>query len=351
MDTHLRPFWKLKVRHVSTSLADKALVESSYRFLFTRNPYDRLWSVYVDKFILPDNYFWKTYSPKIKTLTYGQEKSAQNVKPPSSLGKFDSKGVRNALLRHQNKTARRNLMTDSSIVIVASTHDVKTEAPVARAKIATSRKQPTECVNVTFQEFLEYIVNVAALSSGMALDDHFRPVHYGCNPCKFRPDFIGQMETMKEDNEKILHRMHLEHVFPRASMVSHAEQEIAMLIDFNFHIVVKLRFQRHCVSLVDLEQRLVKAFVINGYITEDSERVLEKRLPLGQSGLKRAVLEVLHGANRTSSEMKAQRQRKKIEAFQEIPLSLLHGIHQVFYWDFVLFGYEEFPSEIFSRTH
>jgi hypothetical protein len=67
-------------------------------------------------------------------------------------------------------------------------------------KFGGRAKYSPPCQTVTFQEFLQYIVYVASgEGTAHALDDHFRPVHYGCNPCKYEPDFVGHMETMRND--------------------------------------------------------------------------------------------------------------------------------------------------------
>nr|KAG5691883.1 hypothetical protein BaRGS_033246 [Batillaria attramentaria] len=80
------------------------------------------------------------------------------------------------------------------------------------------------------------------------MDDHFRPVHYGCNPCLFRPDFIGKIETMKQDSLHVLRRMRLDDALIDTLSTSHVQHEISMLIEFNFELVVKRRRQHQRVS-------------------------------------------------------------------------------------------------------
>ena len=57
-------------------------------------------------------------------------------------------------------------------------------------------KVATKTNNVTFIEFLKYIVTS---SNYLALDPHWRQCELLCFPCSFKYDFIGHFETLVED--------------------------------------------------------------------------------------------------------------------------------------------------------
>ncbi|KAK7109597.1 carbohydrate sulfotransferase 9-like isoform X2 [Littorina saxatilis] len=355
LDTHLLKLKKLKVRDVTKNALDRALVKRSYRFLFTREPFARLWSVFIDKFLLPDNYFWSAYSPAIKKSVYGPEKvknpgSRSRQKAPAGIIDIKRPLVKPPAAAAVFRAAVQNVNNQN----VAAPPPVSTARPAAFTYVREQNlpapiRKPVRCFNVTFSEFLQYIVNVANQRSGKALDDHFRPVHYGCNPCLFNPDFIGKIESMRTDSEEVLRRMGLEFLLPELSNSSHVEQEMNMLTDFNFEIVIKKKLQKSCVTHAGLESRLIRAFVYNGYLTEEDERFLQSRIPLGLKRFKQVVLDLYKKSGRTSADVKRQRTRYKQEAYKGLPKPLLDSLQKVFHWDFVLFGYEPFPSEIFGR--
>ncbi|KAK7476576.1 hypothetical protein BaRGS_00032194 [Batillaria attramentaria] len=344
-ETHLSPLKRLKTRDVSNNTSDRQLVESSYRFLFTREPYARLWSVYVDKFLLPDNYFWNHFAPKIKSSVYAiAHRKAVTRKQVNITAQSPSK---------QNSTGRRLLSLEARQTEWGNrlrgndAHMFQSQQRFApKQQQALIQKY---CPTVTFHDFLQYIVHVATMQSGQALDDHFRPVHYGCNPCKFRPDFVGKIETMKEDSQQVLRRMRLDDIMDDLNPTDHVQQEINMLIDFNFQLVVKRKFQRTCVTDKELELRLIKAFIINGYIPGNSETILEKQLPLDQQAFEEAVLKLYRDSHRTSADIRQQRKGMKVKAYEKIPLDLLHSIRNIFRWDFELFGYDPEPPELFRK--
>ena len=62
-------------------------------------------------------------------------------------------------------------------------------------------KVATETNNVTFTEFLTYL-----LSDGnpMIRDGHWKQVANLCCPCAFDFDFIGHFETLQEDADYLL---------------------------------------------------------------------------------------------------------------------------------------------------
>ena len=61
---------------------------------------------------------------------------------------------------------------------------------VARRPNATARSRA--CGNdVTFREFVEYIVQHSEWTGSDQLNGHWRPIQYVCDPCQFKPHFIG----------------------------------------------------------------------------------------------------------------------------------------------------------------
>ena len=59
--------------------------------------------------------------------------------------------------------------------------------------------------NVTFQEFLKFVIHVYDMKgSGAKFDEHWQIVHTLCTPCSMKYDYIGKMETLVEDANQVL---------------------------------------------------------------------------------------------------------------------------------------------------
>ena len=65
----------------------------------------------------------------------------------------------------------------------------------------------TETNNVTFTEFLTFILSV---SNPLTRDVHWRQIHQLCFPCAFEFNFIGHFETLEEDAAYLLKKAGLD---------------------------------------------------------------------------------------------------------------------------------------------
>ncbi|XP_067648895.1 uncharacterized protein [Haliotis asinina] len=273
-DTHLLKYKYIK--EIPLIPATENAIMSTFRFMFAREPYTRLWSVFVDKFVLPDNFFWRQYGPEIKR----------------------------------------------------------------------SRKDGTEgklCDPVSFQEFLRYIANYGT-ENAAKLDDHYRPLHYGCNPCTLKPNFVGKLETMGADSRYILEKLGISWISDIHNHESRIKEEMSMLVKFNYKVH---RLLSSCVSYSDLAARLWKAFQINGYIPANAEMTLTGEASKKEDSFFAHVWKVFKEGNRTSNEMAMQKTAMKLQAYKDVPIDVLKGIQRVFKMDFELFGYDPEPADIF----
>ncbi|XP_050409139.1 uncharacterized protein LOC126824037 isoform X2 [Patella vulgata] len=279
MEAHLSPKFKMADHNFRYPL-DQRLIMSTRRFMFVREPFTRLWSVYIDKFILADNYFWSFYGPKVARI--------------------------------------------NNMVIL----------PALKP-----------CYHFTFRHFINFVVATGVNPDDM--NDHIRPIHRLCNPCDFKPHFVGKLETMTSDSDIVLNSMNVTWGEPTSGKDHRTYQEMKTIIEFNFHIVKDLRLLSRCLNPVSLGKRLLRAFVLNGYIPLSEESVLIEKLPLMKERLLDLVWGVYRSTNRTQAMVKAQRQELKIKAFQTIPLQLMHKLQQIYLMDFELFDYRLDPPEFF----
>ena len=58
--------------------------------------------------------------------------------------------------------------------------------------------------NVTFPEFVEYIITTHRKHGYDALNEHWNSMHQLCNPCRVKYDFIGKMDSLIQDSDVVL---------------------------------------------------------------------------------------------------------------------------------------------------
>ncbi|KAL8580588.1 hypothetical protein ACOMHN_046791 [Nucella lapillus] len=146
---HLTPFNQsrpLALAYVTRMLRPG---DEEFRFMFTRNPYTRLWSVYIDKFVLPDFFFWSKHASAI---------------------------IDGRLKKMFPKQKRRYI---------------------------------NMCSDISFEEFVQYAVGDPSSPSWHS-NDHILPISKTCNLCSFDPNFIGSgylsPEVMWEKRPPLLTR-------------------------------------------------------------------------------------------------------------------------------------------------
>ena len=132
-----------------------------YKFVFVREPLDRLISAYRDK-ILAD--------------------------PAYHIGDY-------ILKHHRTKRPLSNNSMSQSTSVPSSTSR-STIVPSAINATVSSDEKPT------FAEFVDYVL--AQRSAGKRLDRHWLPQSELCSPCLIDYDFVGHQETLHADAEHVL---------------------------------------------------------------------------------------------------------------------------------------------------
>ena len=61
------------------------------------------------------------------------------------------------------------------------------------------------CSSDLFSAFVSYVVRSA--SDPLSLNQHWRPQHLICDPCRIHYDFIGHYETLDTDADHVLRRI------------------------------------------------------------------------------------------------------------------------------------------------
>ena len=82
-----------------------------------------------------------------------------------------------------------------------------------RYRKGLSQEEYAKGENVTFQEFVDYLILLHDNYSDKKFDEHWQVMHTLCTPCKMKYNFIGKMETLVEDANYILKQLGVENLF------------------------------------------------------------------------------------------------------------------------------------------
>ncbi|KAK7474592.1 hypothetical protein BaRGS_00034176, partial [Batillaria attramentaria] len=291
---------------------ERALLFSTTRVLFSRDPWSRLWSGFVDKFVLPDS--WLDHGLAI---------------------------LRMRLRMHSKDPKKRSLL--ESLILKSGGHD---------SFINMTRKKNFQCADdVTFAEFLYYalVVNPNA---------HWSPVHEVCSPCVLKPQVLGKMETFSQDASYVLGTSGLGHFLQNYSHAGHVTNELQTILDYHMHLWPRRQDKLHnCLDILGMGRRLWLAFQYNGYIpltTSFPEQVLKTELI--NVTIVEARDRVLGHVNAAASKERLSesewvdlRRRIMVSAYRAVPRELLELVQKRFKWDFELFDYDPEPVDIFHH--
>lgn len=260
---------------------DSQFIKHSLRVMTVRDPYTRLWSAYIDKFLLPD--FWFTKGTAI-------------------------------VRRTRQKPNVRSLQCG---------HDV------------------------TFPEFIEWVVTVGHDFRYLNQDKHWLPATDICDPCFFKPDIIGKQESFMQDFTYTLKEINLDYLLPKIESVNPTEFEIKEEIDYNFKIFPRVS---KCTDKYELSKRLWTAFILNGYLP--SEEIFPSDIyseSLNAESFYELVKDVRERYNITKAQKKSKRKHALVTAFKQIPEKHMKLIQKLYEHDFEIFSYDSHPKYFYEN--
>ena len=317
---------------------EPAFLHERFKFMFVREPYHRLWSAYVDKFLLPD--LWHVDGNKIL-------RHRANV--TSKLEHTDARNVKRVFKRSVKlettdaKTSNRSKSLTALTNHSSSMTDAKEQNEKHDVTKDTRKKQCSD--DVTFTDFLDYVTSEKPLR----LNEHYRPYHFLCSPCIFRPQVIGKMETFEEDSGNILQRLNLSWVGKEVGTTEErALHEMKMLINDNFN-EIRSYFFKGCINSTGLAWRLWKAFQINGYLPRNVSFPLRPGQSVTMTQFRDLVFSTYRHTGVTSKQFwRDQKTRAFVDAYREVPDRVLEKVRKVFDADFRLFDYDPYPELVYS---
>ncbi|GFO43586.1 carbohydrate sulfotransferase [Plakobranchus ocellatus] len=271
------------------------------RFTVARDPFSRLLSAYLDKAYLPD--FWSSEMLSI----------ARKLKPGKEIAKEDF------LRLHFDQMADR----------------------FDRQSWNTSTAGERSCGKyVTFAEFVN--------GSYGRLEPHWMPLSMICNPCKFNVTHLSYMETFTEDARALLTPLGLEGVLDHLDGDAQVEEELRMIVDYNFW---KYKYSRHiqrCSTTHELAYRLWKNFQWRGYIDPDTIYIplLRQDVDFVKENLRKQLASARIKGLKDRAKLKAAKADFKKKAFLTLSIDMFRKLESKYKLDFRFYGFEKSKEEL-----
>lgn len=266
-------------------LAQKITIGSSikptFKFMFTRNPYTRLFSFYVDKLYSPNRYFWDAVGSKVDRL---------------------------------------------------STRGHAMQPRIYRRYIEWG----TTCRFVTFSEFIKYVIYT--LETSFDVDPHWVPIEQNCLPCRLKFDFIGRLESFTTDVEPVFEKLGLPNVaaFLKENGDSAADDDAINNTLNQVFESERLFFNNICTSLKTRMQRAWTILQMKGLI--GSDQLVDDFIDLNRNTLyERAQKSRMLSTNSQRMALKKDAYKRLWSQISDSDLSKLKRLYAA---DFEMFGYD-----------
>ncbi|CAG5127921.1 unnamed protein product [Candidula unifasciata] len=218
---------------------------------------------------------------------------------------------------------------------------------IANFRTVTTPKSRKCGHDVTFEEFLRYVVNGEATNSSHR-DAHFTPSYDQCKPCYLNYTILGKMETFAADVAYTL--SHLGQNISKEELSAWATNSTfdaimdSAISPFRWKTAI-----RKCMTWHEALVRVWRKLQIRGIILFEhkfpwSPEYTEKYITLQKFT---DMVKHLH-LNSEKEQFHNQKFAVLAEAYSNIPAEDLQKFVDVFFFDFQLFQYNPYPSYVFD---
>lgn len=219
---------------------------------------------------------------------------------------------------------------------------------IGRYIVPNFREKPTnlslECGHdVTFEEFVKYFIY--SQNTNEHRDAHFVPSFEHCRPCEIEYDYIGKMETFKEDTFQLIKELNIENVVKFNNFQN--ETETDAIIDTVDYVYSMKRAIERCMTLPRALFRSFRKLQIRGILSKDINFPYDvnQQQEISPDEFKQFLLNA-HAKSGDPKKRKKNREEAFLEAYSTISSVLLDRLKRTLLIDTVLFGYEELPKKI-----
>ncbi|XP_060588106.1 carbohydrate sulfotransferase 11-like [Ruditapes philippinarum] len=205
--------------------------------------------------------------------------------------------------------------------------------------------------DITFAEFVKYIL--FQKDNHYRINRHFTPMYQKCDPCRVPYDYIGHLETFRQDAEYLFglwrrkftdFHIHFND-FEKETVLDTAGSLINRL--FNSYNKLKPDFKYPFYNLV---LRVWSDLQIRGYLSKDIPLPFTKGDvdTLTAENMLKAVSDALETKVNLTA-VKLQRRESLQQAYSTVPLEDMERLHEYVLKDCQLFGYNDRPKLLYER--
>ncbi|XP_033754905.1 carbohydrate sulfotransferase 10-like isoform X1 [Pecten maximus] len=204
--------------------------------------------------------------------------------------------------------------------------------------------------DVTFQEFLDYVVYLA--QNKVEMNEHMVPIAQLCDVCSMRYDLICRQEHLTQGTEEIL-KMITNLSRDRLGTIrkSLKSQQTSLLSLVASHIFDYNYNRQDCPNKLYFSAKMWKTFQIQGLVHSDLDFHEHVFSPFSftdkeASNMTSAILQVIQSKPLTKEGRKRQRMKYLSEAYRDIRWQTIVNLQKVYQLDILLFGYSSYPPNV-----
>lgn len=282
-------------------------LENMITLITVRNPFTRLFSVYIDKIYLP------------LVLIMGK-----NINYENTLAKL----INNTNWSKQNEI------------------DVQQD-------INRLRKQLACTIDISFQNFLDYVL--ATSITDKVIFDHYGPCSQLMSDslCNLSQVVLLKQETFSDDVYYLLKLINVEdditNIVEKYMHTLRAESTISSVVYTVYRIIKSQGDLDDCWTLSKVVERMWKAFQIQGYISDNSEfpktNVSDEQAE-NEKYVVNMMLDEVRQRPLSEEQRRVQRRMATVNAYKSIDQFSIRRIQDIYALDFELFGYDTDPYRI-----
>ena len=200
--------------------------------------------------------------------------------------------------------------------------------------------------NVTFEEFLKYIVKNTF--QGKSLNRHWAPISSLCDLCNKNVFAIVKQETFAADVEYTLKKVGVATEERKVIQDALLEYKVEITIPAVIEEVLTYGFQRIiCKTNLEIAMELWTTFQIQGYLRDDipfpESVIASKNVTVSPDFLTDLVLRTIRENPLTPGQSAKQRQRALVKAYANVDKDTLDALKEIYGLDFILFNYSTEP--------
>ena len=230
-----------------------------------------------------------------------------------------------------------------------------------RAIITTLRKDadPLSAAfghDVTFAELVKFVL--LQYKNNFFIDRHFAPMHSRCNPCSTKFDYVGKLETFKDDAAIIIDKISASSSKEYRNILMMEKEALLFSIkgrmDALFEVFAEADSFMHDEERIEklkyqLFLRVWRSFQIRGKLSVETEMPLKPAEVLKKNQSELQYLLITAFDRPITTDVTWQRRDALLQAYQTVSPDDLESLKKYLEADCDLFGYEKEPKWLFGK--